>query len=626
MLALALASSLAAQNISLSLPDELAQTGDVVSLDLRAQDFDEVVSMQFSLRWDVAVMTYTDFELVDLDNVAIGAFEASDGVLRFSWFDQDGVGRTLPDGAAIVRLRFTVVGLPGAFTDVSFSGTPLAIQIFRVGDEPGEFVPLTLVPDDGSVTVVSESGFALSTTHVACQGEATGSITLAATGSTAGLTYQWSGPAGFTASTPDISALLPGEYSLTVTDAQGTLVYEATTTVSEPPALLLEAAIVTDAGCDDTGGSTALSATGGTPPYTYSLGGDSNASGMFADLVPGAYLFTLTDAQGCTLQDSLTVGAALAPQPQLPGPYAICGPVPVLLVPGDFANYLWSTGETTATISVAEPGNYSVTVTNEAGCTGTAAATVTLQSEGPALLLTAEADTACPGEALQLQAAGADTYEWIDTSSTLAQLSASTAVVTPLFTTTYALVGSNACGIDTATVIITVMLSEATAGPDTCIALGGEARLMASGGLSYFWDNAPFPLSRRDIPNPLTSPEDSTVYRVTIIDAFGCTVRDSVTVTVATDILGTIKAVNTITPNGDGKNDVLEFLGAEKFGLNTLRVYNRWGNIVYQKVNYQLDEERFDGTFQGQPLPAGVYFYVLSFRTAEIKQKLMIVR
>jgi len=87
-----------------------------------------------------------------------------------------------------------------------------------------------------------------------------------------------------------------------------------------------------------------------------------------------------------------------------------------------------------------------------------------------------------------------------------------------------------------------------------------------------------------------------------------------------------ILAINLITPNGDGKNDVLEFGNISKYGVNSLKVYNRWGDLIYNKVNYQDDEERFDGTYKGKQLPAGNYFYVLAFRDGEIKQTLTILR
>ena len=87
-----------------------------------------------------------------------------------------------------------------------------------------------------------------------------------------------------------------------------------------------------------------------------------------------------------------------------------------------------------------------------------------------------------------------------------------------------------------------------------------------------------------------------------------------------------IRTYNLLSPNGDGKNDILEFDGLGKFTENTLRIYNRWGNLVYDKVNYQDDNERFDGTYKGKELPAGTYFYVLRLRSGEIREAFTIVR
>ena len=87
-----------------------------------------------------------------------------------------------------------------------------------------------------------------------------------------------------------------------------------------------------------------------------------------------------------------------------------------------------------------------------------------------------------------------------------------------------------------------------------------------------------------------------------------------------------VDIVTIITPNGDGKNDFLMFKGLQKFGTNTLKIYNRWGALIYQKVNYHHDDEIFDGTYKNERLPSGNYYYVLSFQSGEIKQKLTVVR
>ena len=111
-----------------------------------------------------------------------------------------------------------------------------------------------------------------------------------------------------------------------------------------------------------------------------------------------------------------------------------------------------------------------------------------------------------------------------------------------------------------------------------------------------------------------------------IVDTNGCTTFDDVTVLVGSNPSRFINQVNLITPNGDGQNDVLYFGNLAKYGPNTLKIFNRWGNVVYDRVNYQDGDDRFDGTYKGKELPAGTYYYILSFRGEDIKQTLTIVR
>ncbi|RME93451.1 MAG: gliding motility-associated C-terminal domain-containing protein, partial [Bacteroidetes bacterium] len=148
----------------------------------------------------------------------------------------------------------------------------------------------------------------------------------------------------------------------------------------------------------------------------------------------------------------------------------------------------------------------------------------------------------------------------------------------------------------------------------------------AKGGVFYEWLPNTFPVSDPLIPNPTATPADNTTYVVDITDINGCETRDSVIVLVANNPVDGIEAYNILTPNGDQLNDVLEFGPIQKYGSNSLKVYNRWGQLVYQRLNYQSDDERFDGTYQGKPLPADNYFYVLSFRQGEIRQTLTIIR
>lgn len=81
-----------------------------------------------------------------------------------------------------------------------------------------------------------------------------------------------------------------------------------------------------------------------------------------------------------------------------------------------------------------------------------------------------------------------------------------------------------------------------------------------------------------------------------------------------------IEVFNVITPNGDGIHDILTIRGLENFPNNTIRIYNRWGVLVYTTNSYNTQNNFFDGTSQGRVtvnqdkmLPVGTYFYILDY-------------
>ena len=150
--------------------------------------------------------------------------------------------------------------------------------------------------------------------------------------------------------------------------------------------------------------------------------------------------------------------------------------------------------------------------------------------------------------------------------------------------------------------------------------------LNATGGVSYQWEANEFPVDIDTIPNPTVTPNDSTVYVVEITNEIGCSVIDSVLIGVTDAPQALVANINVVTPNQDDRNDFLEFPGLEKYPDNELVIYNRWGQVVYEKQGYQQDEERWDGIFKNSELPAGAYFYVLRFEGKEIKQAITLMR
>lgn len=76
-------------------------------------------------------------------------------------------------------------------------------------------------------------------------------------------------------------------------------------------------------------------------------------------------------------------------------------------------------------------------------------------------------------------------------------------------------------------------------------------------------------------------------------------------------IIGNIKVPNVITPNGDGKNDVLKIEGIELYKENSLAIFNRWGNEVYRSPG------GYTNNWSGEGLSEGTYYYVLKLVSKE---------
>ncbi len=614
--------SLSAQTLRFSLPDTTIAPGTTVTLPIQVTNFDSIVSIQFSLTWDTDVLSYVNKEIADLENVAIGDFQANMGQLRFSWFNDTGTSKSLPDGSSIINLLFSAVGEIGDSTFLPIGNDPLPIQIAKATNEPGIFVLITPEQDQGLVRLGSSLGINIARTMPACPGEMNGSIQLSTAADTTTLTATWTGPAGFSATGFTLTELVAGTYVVAIRDLSGALLEELTVTITDPAAL--DAAVeITSGDCASPSSQVAITATGGTAPYTYNLAGEINTTGSYTNLLPGDYDLAITDANDCLFTNTVTVAEGMQPSLQIPSPQFLCDS---LQLSGNISGtYLWSTGSTDSTITVRETGNYSVTVTNSFNCTATATIEVL---PGEDLMATLDNDFTefCPGDTLQLRVNGGDTFLWLGGDDILSATDIADPLVFPTQDTVLTVITSTSCATDTLQIPITVFEVTATAGPDTCIAPGDPVRLNAMGGIFYEWLPNPYPVSDPTIPNPMVRPEDSTTYVVNITDINGCVTTDGITVLLATDPAASILAINLITPNGDGLNDILEFKGADKFGTNTLKVYNRWGKLIYQKVDYQFDDERFDGTYQGADVPAGSYYYVLAFRSGEIKQTLTIVR
>ena len=113
-----------------------------------------------------------------------------------------------------------------------------------------------------------------------------------------------------------------------------------------------------------------------------------------------------------------------------------------------------------------------------------------------------------------------------------------------------------------------------------------------------------------DNPDEATTtarPTHTTTFMVEVTDIFGCKMWDTVYVKVTEKYCGEplIFIPNAFTPNGDGKNDKL-FVRSEIIESFTFRIYNRWGELIFETQNI---EEGWDGKYNGKNCPPGVYDY-----------------
>jgi gliding motility-associated-like protein len=111
-------------------------------------------------------------------------------------------------------------------------------------------------------------------------------------------------------------------------------------------------------------------------------------------------------------------------------------------------------------------------------------------------------------------------------------------------------------------------------------------------------------------PTPQLRAQQTQLYRVMVRNEGGCTAFDDLTVTVTCGG-GNVFLPNTFSPNGDGMNDVFYPRGTGISGIKSLRVYNRWGQVVFERLNVKANNplEGWDGTIRGVKAPSDVYVY-----------------
>jgi hypothetical protein len=431
-----------------------------------------------------------------------------------------------------------------------------------------------------------------------CFGDSTGAVDISASTVNGSMTYAWSNGAV----SEDLTAVPSGSYVVTVTDSIGCTAIGTYNVVG--PAAIAATSVTTDPICPGgNSGMVDLSVTGGTPGYTYLWSNGATTEDISA-VMAGTYTVAITDSNGCTSSDSVTLGEPAAFQsssvvtsPTCQGgsdgsiDYTISGGTPGY-------TYLWTTGDSTQDISGITAGTQVVLVSDSLGCIFQDSIQVT----EPAPIVGNEVivQPTCNGfgnGSISLAPSGGTpiyTYQW-STGGGAASINASAGTYTVTIT------DANGC-----TTVATIVVAEpaaislsSTITADNGTGNGAIDLTVAGGtpGFTYAWSNG-------------ATTEDITglaggTYTVTVTDQNGCTSTSTFNVDIVIGVVDAFGLEMTAWPNPFGKQFTVSLTGLGTAPAEIVLV-DLAGRVLWQLTVTQ------DGPIVvGEDLALGAYFLQL---------------
>ena len=545
-----------------------------------------------------------------------GSANCNLGVFKFSLGQP--VANIGIDGPATICL-----GSPAQFINTSIGGTnylwdfddgspPSALEEpDHLFDEPGTY-DVTMILSDPDACVTADTAMVTVTVlppvvadvdpvAPVCPGIP---IPLQASG---GTTYLWFPVTGLSdpeVPEPTLTTSSEGTWNVIVSDACS----------SDTASVVIDLFAVSGGTSGDTticqGTEVTISAFGGatyewTPPE--GLSSDTNGSPEASPDTTTTYTVTITTAEGCSIQDQVTVTVFFElPEPALVDT-VICRGDTVMRATGTSPQYAWDPSPFLTPWNVQQPAffpqettMFTVTLSNSCG-----AVRDTVLIEVRSVDADAWQDTlVCPGVPVPLFATGSETFSWSPTAG-LSDPNSSSPIATPSNSTTYRVTVSDSLGCFDQDSVMVVLRPWpfVQAGPDTITDFGDPVTLTAQGNGALGWSLVEL-VHAEDPERPIVRPEETTTYTVTVMDSAGCKNTDAITIIVNGDLY----VPNTFTPNGDGYNDLFGASGKDIAQL-MLFVFNRWGLLVWST---EALDGRWDGTFNGVPSPVDTYVWKLS--------------
>lgn len=540
---------------------------------------------------------------------------------------------------------------------------------------------------------------------VSCAAGNNGQAQVTATGGTPSYQFSWDTTPAQSGS--GATGLAAGTYTATVTDQNGCTA-TLPLTITEPLPLEVNLSAVPPSCFGLNNGAVSATVSGGTGNYGYLWGGGQTSTTVYS-IVAGNYSVTVTDANGCTIADQITVTqppqlvAAISPDTlvcpgtQLPLSVNASGGT------GTYA-YNWiPSGQTTATATmlIQADQEFSCTVTDNNGCSVALDVSVTVETMDPDDISASASPTAiCLGDSSVLTAvySGNDptvTLTWQQCAACPAQIT-----VSPAVPTSYTVVAENYCGqtISASVQLMVNLPPQITLDPDPHALCPHESMSFFSGTSNpqwdYTWDFGDGQTSSQATPSHAYASAGEFPVSVTVTDANGCTTTaangmlitvnpqavaqfsassttesmldpefefynssqdaatylwnfgdgtmstqfntqhtyaafgnylvtlfannsydcpDSTELMIVVNPSFEIYIPNAFTPDDDQYNQTF---GVDGYGLIeegfTLEIYNRWGEVIFRTTDIH---QGWDGTYKGsETVQDGVYTWIVYFK------------
>ncbi len=462
----------------------------------------------------VTTMVVVGIQGVDCSTFILNDFETTN-VSCFG--ESDGVATALPmGGTEPLSYEWSNGGMTQAITDL-----PATLYVVTITDADGCIVinEVEITQPDSDIIVI------FTTMAETSAGAADGSIDITVMGGTPDYTYDWSNGE----MTEDIDGLEAGDYILEITDANGCV--DMVTIIVPGEGVdcndfVLESDFNNISCFGEMDGVIVTTASGGVLPITYEWNTSATTQSII-NLEAGIYTITATDGNGCQVTEMFEI---TEPAPVslnlLASDETAMGAndgAAVAIASGGTGNftYEWSNDETTSSINNLEPGTYSVTVTDDSGCTAEAeievAPFMTQCDDFDATIESTDIDCAGAnnGTATAMGIGGQAPYEYEWSNS------AGTAGISNLIAGNYTVTVSdfNGCEVVLSTTVFSPTLLEVNVqGFGGNCGSGGTAQATVSGGtqpVTYDWSNG-------GDQSAITNLENG-IYTVTVTDANGCT-------------------------------------------------------------------------------------------------------